>query len=103
MFYPLLALDCLEEGLMNAKTAGGENLLLIHHLSKTYIIENKCGHFGLPLHTGSLIDGTIVCRQHGISFYLTTGEISNRPYENCGSVKVFPVVFKDGFIGVELN
>lgn len=103
MFYPLLSEEELHEGLLLPKAAADKKLLIIRHQSKTYIIENKCGHFGIPLDTGHLEEGTIVCRQHGISFDLNSGEISNRPYENCDSVKTFDVVIKDGFVGVELS
>ena len=101
-FYPLIAEDELKEGLFVPKLIGETRLLLIHTEGQTHIIENKCGHFGVPLDTGYLEDGTIVCRQHGISFYLTSGAIANRPYENCGIIDIFEVVKKDGFIGVEL-
>lgn len=103
MFYPLLAEKELREGLMLAKIAADKKLLLVRHRSETYVVENKCGHFGLPLDTGHLEEGTVVCRQHGISFDLETGEVSNRPYENCEAIKTFEVVIKDGFVGVELD
>lgn len=102
MFYPIIAKEELKEGLFKAEIISEIRLLLIHHHKKTYIIENKCGHFGMPLETGSLEGETIVCSHHGISFNLTDGEISNRPYENCGSIRVFEVVKQDGFIGVEI-
>jgi apoptosis-inducing factor 3 len=102
MFYPLIAENELREGLFEAKMAGEIKLLLIQHRAMTYVIENKCGHFGLPLDTGYLDGETIVCSQHGISFNLTNGEVANRPYENCDSIKTYTVVAREGFVGVEL-
>ena len=58
-------------------------LLLIHHKNNYYLIENKCGHFELPLDKGSIENGAIRCPTHGITFDLITGEVENRPYEQC--------------------
>ncbi len=103
MFYPLVSEDELKEGLFEKKEVEGISLLVIFRHSKIYIIENKCGHFGMPLHKGHFEEDTIVCSYHGISFNLSDGEIANRPYENCASVNTFEVVSKEGFIGVEFS
>lgn len=103
MFYSLLAENELMEGLLAPKIAGGRKLLLIHHQSQTYVMENKCGHFGMPLHTGYIEDDTIVCKHHRISFYLKNGEVANHPNDCCDAIKSFKVVMKEGFIGVELS
>lgn len=71
-------------------------LLLIINKGKPHLIENKCGHFGVPLVVdgqvrGKLRDNEIVCAEHGISFDLVSGEIVNRPYENCDPIKVFAI------------
>lgn len=100
MFYSLIPENEIQEGQLVAKKAGAKKLLVIRHQAKIFVIENKCGHFGIPLDTGDLDEGTIVCRQHGISFSLTNGEVSNRPYENCGSIKTYEVVIKEGYIGL---
>lgn len=102
MFHKLIQESELHEGAMIPKAVAQTKLLIVHHQSKTYIIENKCGHFGMPLETGNLEDGTIVCSHHRISFDLITGEISNRPFENCDAIRIFEVIIKDGIIGVEL-
>lgn len=69
-----------------------EGLLLLRHQGRLYCVENKCGHFGVPLNDGAVRDGAIVCRHHGISFSLATGEVLNRPWENCDRVRVYPVL-----------
>jgi len=66
-----------------------QSLLLIIKQGRPYVIENKCGHFGVPLENSQLRDNEIVCPKHGISFDLDTGKIVNRPYENCDPIRVF--------------
>ncbi len=65
--------------------------LLIVHQGKYHVIENKCGHFGVPLSNGELRGNEIVCAEHGISFDLDTGEVVNRPYENCDPIKILAI------------
>ncbi len=74
----------------------GMNLLLIHQEKKHYLIENKCGHFGIPLTDGELTSNEIICSGHGISFSLTTGEIINRPFEQCDAIKTYKVFKREG-------
>ncbi len=78
------------------------SLLLIQTNAKTFLIENRCGHFGYELESGQVDANTIICPQHGISFSLKTGEIVNRPYENADPIKVFDIVSRDGFVGLIL-
>ena len=81
----------------------GYSLLLLQEDDTPHLIENRCGHFGVPLDTGELENGTIVCSQHGISFDLKTGEVSNRPYEDADPIKVFDIIYQDGNLGVMLE
>lgn len=85
------AIDFSDEG-AKVVSVNGLNLLLIRHNSEYYLIENKCGHFGVSLIDGEIKDKTIKCSQHGIMFSLISGEILNRPYENCDMIKVFKIV-----------
>jgi len=81
---------------------GESSLLLIIHHGQYHVIENKCGHFGVPLSNG-LIDGNeIICSQHGISFDLDTGKVVNRPYENCDPIKIIPVNKSGNMLYLEL-
>jgi len=72
-----------------------KNLLLIHHQDTFFLIENKCGHFGVPLDDAQIKDTHIICAQHGISFSLETGQVVNRPYENCYPIKTYPLLVKN--------
>lgn len=67
----------------------GQVLLLVVQQGRYHVIENKCGHFGVPLSNASLQDNEIICAEHGISFDLDSGIVVNRPYENCDAIKVF--------------
>ncbi len=77
-----------------------QQFLVISENGKIYVIQNKCGHFEMPMEEGEVENGTIICPHHGISFDLITGEIANRPWENCYPIKVFETRVEDGFIGV---
>lgn len=72
-----------------------KSLLLISHNNQYYLIENKCGHFGVPLIEGKIKGDEIICPQHHISFSLKSGAVINRPYENCDKIQVFKVVQQD--------
>lgn len=103
-FYPLLDSTQLVNGLCQVFTINNTEVLLIHFEDNTYIIANKCGHFGVGLHDGHIgKEGerpAISCSQHGISFDLISGEVINRPWENCDPVTVFKVHQLDGKIGI---
>jgi len=81
-FYPLVS--------------NGQNLLLIHQDSQYHLMENKCGHFGMPMDKGSIENGAIYCPVHGITFDLITGEVVNRPYEQCDPVVILKWEIRDG-------
>ncbi len=101
-FYALEKAENINDNYKKAFEIGANKLLLIQNNGQLYLIENRCGHFGIPLETGKLEDGTIVCSQHSISFSLTTGEIVNRPYENADPIKIHAIIFKNDDIGVML-
>lgn len=73
-----------------------KSFLLIHHQEQFFLIENKCGHFGIPLNNATIVDNEIICAQHGISFSLKTGAINNRPYENCSPIKTYELIEENG-------
>jgi nitrite reductase/ring-hydroxylating ferredoxin subunit len=91
--------ELVAEGLKTVQF-GEEPLLIIHHQGKLHIISNKCGHFGVPLHTGKIKDGAIYCREHGIGFDLNSGKVVNRPWENCDPIQIYLADIEDGMIGI---
>ncbi|WP_108650424.1 Rieske (2Fe-2S) protein [Dongshaea marina] len=76
-------------------------LLLVHTPNDYYVVENRCGHFGIPLDDGRVADEQIICSGHGIAFSLKTGKVMNRPYENCHPIKAYRVILKEGNIYFE--
>jgi len=90
-----------EEGIYPFEVAD-KSLLLVRHNGLLYLIENKCGHFGVPLATGRVEQRQIICSEHGISFDLVTGCVVNRPYENCDAIKTYKLDIEDKKVWVDL-
>ncbi len=91
-----------EEGMYPFDIAG-EKLLLVSHQGQYFMVENRCGHFGIPLDTGFVDSGELYCSGHAISFDLKTGQVANRPYENCAPIRTFAIKQEQGAIWVELD
>ena len=102
-FYPLEQLANLHDGYKESFEINGIRLLLIQQQDAVFLVENKCGHFGVPLEDGRLQNDSITCKGHGIEFSLKTGEIINRPWENCDPIRIFAVVYQGDAVGVELG
>ena len=106
IFIPLIEKQKLFNGFRQVFSVKKMKLLLVHLNNKTFLLENKCGHFGLALddakieqHQGSDV---IICIQHGISFDLSTGQVVNRPWENCDPIKIIDCVSEEDKIGFYL-
>lgn len=78
-------------------TVNDERYLLIHSGDEFFLITDHCGHFGVSLENGPVVNEIITCPVHGISFSLKSGEKVNRPYEVCSELTVLELVEKDGF------
>jgi nitrite reductase/ring-hydroxylating ferredoxin subunit len=52
--------DYPEEGIFKIRV-DEQSLLLVINQTGVYLIENKCGHFGVPLQNGHLRNNEIVC------------------------------------------
>ncbi len=92
--------DFAEEGIYPILIYG-HDLLLVNSDGHYYLIENKCGHFGLPLADGEVIKDEIFCPQHGISFDLISGQVKNRPWENCAPINVYKLNIEDRHIFID--
>ncbi len=102
-FFELEKVENLHNGYKRHFSVADQPLLLIQTLDQPHLIENRCGHMGIPLDTGEVENNTIVCSQHGISFDLETGELANRPYENADPIKIFEISYQNGYMGVILD
>jgi nitrite reductase/ring-hydroxylating ferredoxin subunit len=54
---------------------GGRKILVLNHENKFYAVDNTCPHLKLPLKSGKIEDGAIVCSFHRSAFDLTTGAV----------------------------
>lgn len=103
VFIPLITNKELVNGFRQIFSVNKMQLLLIHFNEKTYLLENKCGHFGVSLEQ-ALIEHSqgsdiIICKEHGISFNLSTGKVANRSWENCDPLVILKPVLKDDMVG----
>ena len=105
-FIPLIEKQKLFNGFRQVFSVSNMKLLLVHENNKTYLLENKCGHFGLALDDARIEQyqdsDVIICIQHGISFDLSTGQVVNRPWENCDPIKIIDCVNEADKIGFYL-
>lgn len=102
VFYKLEEQRNLFDGYLKAFEIAGRKLLLIQQAGRIYLIENKCGHFGVALEKGELTENSVICSEHGIEFDLLTGKVMNNHWDDCDPVNVFKVVLQNEMIGVEL-
>ena len=86
-----------DEGIYEIKLED-QDYLLINHDKQLFCVENKCGHFGLPLATGRVRDNKIYCREHGIGFDLFDGHVRDSMGEDCDPIKVVKLIEQDGIL-----
>lgn len=102
-FHKLTSRDQLVEGFKQGFKLRGVSILLVHSAGQTYAIENKCGHFGVPLVTGRILGARIQCSQHGAEFDLSTGQVLNRVVAQCDPLRVFGVTMRGDEVGIEFE
>jgi len=101
-FHKLTSRDQLVDGYKQAFKVGKVSILLVHSAGQTYAVENKCGHFGVPLVTGRLVGARIQCSQHGAEFDLASGQVMNHVVAQSDPLRVFAIVMRGDEVGVEL-
>lgn len=101
-FYPIEDESRLFDGYIQAHQVGELNLLLIQQNGQRFLIENRCGHFGIPLDKGKVENQCITCPQHGIRFNLTTGLVDSKTRDSCEPIKVFSLISTQGSVGLEI-
>jgi len=65
------------------------HFLVISQNDDIFVIEDRCGHFGVSMKDGKIQDNCILCPAHGAKFHLETGELMNDLFENCDPINVF--------------
>lgn len=94
--------QALFDGYCQPHLVGNLKLLLIQTEGKRFLVENRCGHFGIPLEQGEITQGTITCPQHYIRFDLTSGQVVSQTRDNCDPIRVFTLISQDGDVGINL-
>ena len=101
-FVPVMNLVDWGESDRHVVEVNGLSLLLVRMNEKFFVIENRCGHFGVPLVDGTLQQDAIYCRQHRVKFSLQTGEVLNDIYDDCDPVRVFAWRVNNGTLEVDV-
>ncbi len=82
-------------------TIDGVELLLIHRDNRFYLIDNKCGHFSVPLLDARITGTEIRCSRHGIVFSLVDGSVCTQTPDDCDPLRVYTVIEKQGCLYFE--
>lgn len=110
----VLAADALAPGARQVVNVGKRKILLLNHENQVYAVDNICPHLKLPLKSGKIQDGAIVCPAHRSAFDLRTGEANiwcpwppgvGKVFSLISQQKalpVFPVRVEDGSIWIEV-
>lgn len=101
-FHALEQQSNLHDGYQRAFVINGVSVLLIQHAGRVYAVENKCGHFGVPLENGRVGNQRIRCTQHGAEFELATGKVTNNVVANCDPLRVFNTRINGNSVEIEL-
>jgi len=78
----------------------GLKRLLIQQQGGTFLIENRCGHFGVPLDSARFYDQPIECNQHYIRFDLHSGEVAGECRDPYDPLTTFEVVTEGEVVGL---
>ncbi|MFT7559063.1 MAG: nitrite reductase/ring-hydroxylating ferredoxin subunit [Flavobacteriales bacterium] len=101
--YRIEQLSRLHDGYKNSIDLDGENLLLLQHEGRVYLIENKCPHMDVSLSDAKLMPGQkLQCRAHGIEFQLEDGKACGPLANTLACLKRYPLIYDGDFIAVEL-
>lgn len=99
MFHPLERLINLQEGYRQTFQVGGRNLLLLVVENRPVLMENRCPHQNVPLHTATLHGTSLRCQRHGIAFDVFTGEPS---VGSCPGLSLLEPAYAGDRLGVDL-
>ena len=102
-FYALVESAVVSDGYRGTFELQGERLLLVQLQGERHLVENRCGHFGVPMERGEIRDGYVECPQHYMRFSLRDGSILNpERCDDCSPIRVFSLIEQNGWLGVDL-
>lgn len=100
---PLIHTDHFHDQDRYTCNVNGRSFLVLKSEDRYYIIENKCGHFGVPLTNARVERSSIQCLAHGAKFCLASGRVLNNAVESCVVLAVFEHVIIDNVIYICLH
>jgi nitrite reductase/ring-hydroxylating ferredoxin subunit len=110
----ILEVNALSPGAREVVKVGNRNILVLNHENQLYAVENSCPHLKLPMKSGKIQDGAIVCSFHRSAFDLNTGEVKTwcpwppgvgkllSMVSAAKTLPVFPLRVEDGNILIDL-
>jgi nitrite reductase/ring-hydroxylating ferredoxin subunit len=110
----ILEANALPLGAREVIKVGNKNILVLNHENQLYAVENSCPHLKLPMKSGKIKDGAIVCSFHRSAFDLSTGEVKTwcpwppgvgkllSMVSEAKTLPVFPLRVEDGSILIDL-
>ncbi|TVP94145.1 MAG: hypothetical protein EA374_07825 [Acholeplasmatales bacterium] len=102
-----MKLDQLDAETMRRVMVKEQAVLLVHHATQIYALQDACPHLGASLKTGTLSEGAVTCPKHKARIDIKTGQILEKAHVlflklPTKAAKVFPVKIEDGKIFVEV-
>ena len=110
-----LAASDLPPGSRQVVKLNQQPILLLNDAGTIHAVSNQCPHLKLPMKTGKLQDGAIVCPFHRSAFDLCSGEVKDwTPFPPVvgklmgkmsteKALPVFPVRVENGEVQVDLS
>ncbi len=86
---PVSQIDQISDGEKQEFELHGNCFLVIKYNENIHVIQNQCGHFGMPMDDGILEGDSITCTQHFVQFNLYSGEVMNQMVESCDSLRIY--------------
>jgi Fe-S cluster biogenesis protein NfuA/nitrite reductase/ring-hydroxylating ferredoxin subunit len=71
--------DEIPQGQVKVTTVSGNEVILSRFDDKVTCYQNACAHLGMPLDSGEIRDGIIICPHHAFAYSLASGECLTAP------------------------
>lgn len=78
MEYFAAALSTLKQKRKMRVTINNNPILLTYTKNGVFAVRDKCPHMGSSLASGTLKDGVITCKDHGLPISVETGEVTSK-------------------------
>lgn len=109
MEYYFASVNELKQRSKISKIINNRPIFLAYTQKGFFAIRDKCPHMGSPISSGTLIDGIITCKHHGLPISVETGEVTDqlkadflRLDEYSRNVTTYKVIVKNDSIYIDL-